>query len=80
MIRYAAKLCSDLWMRKCQVPFDTIDDMNRFVADEITRFWHCPFTQDDVKLEHDCEYHHGLCLHNCSKVVVDGRLVGYCGE
>ena len=80
MIRYVAKLESDLWMRKCQELFDTIDDMKRFVADEKTRFWHCQVLEDDVKLEEDCEYHPGLCLHNCSKVVVDGRVVGYCGE
>ena len=85
MIRYAAKLESDLWMRKCQELFDTIDDMKRFVADERTRHNHYvgdpdSFTKDDVKLECDCEHNYGLCLHNCSRVVVDGRVVGYCGE
>lgn len=80
MIRYAAKLESDLWMRKCTVPFDTIDDMKQFVADEKTRFWHQPFSEEDVKLEQDCEYDYSLCLHHCSRVLVDGRLVGYCGD
>ena len=85
MIRYSAKLDSELWMRKCQEIFDTIDDMKRFVADERTRFYHfigdqASFTQDDVKLKTDCDFHPGLCLHHCSKVIVAGSVVGYCGE
>jgi hypothetical protein len=85
MIRYSAKLDSELWMRKCQEIFDTIDDMKRFVADERTRTCHFigdhdSFTKDDVKLESYCDYYYGLCLHNCSKVFVRNRIVGYCGE
>jgi hypothetical protein len=85
MIRYSAKLDSELWMRKCQEIFDTIDDMKEFVADERTRLCHFigdhgSFTKDDVRLERDCDYNYGLCLRNCSKVVVDGSVIGYCGE
>ena len=85
MIRYMQKLDSELWMRKCQEIFDTIDEMKHFVADERTRLCRFvgepeSFTEDDVMLERFCDLYHGLCLHNCSKVVVDGRVVGYCGE
>ena len=85
MIRYAAMLESDLWMRKCQELFDTVEDMKHFVAEERTRFSHYigetgSYSEDDVRLEQDCDYNYCLCMHNCSRVVVDGRVVGYCGE
>ena len=86
MIRYSAKLESELWMRKCQEIFDTIDEMKQFVAEERTRFCHfigdpdASFGQDDVKLEHKCDFDYGLCLYNCSRVIVGGRVVGYCGD
>lgn len=85
MIRYSAKLGSELWMRKCQEVFNTVDEMKQFVAEERTRLCHFvgdpgAYTQDDVRLEQYCAFYHGLCLHDCFSVVVDDRVVGYCGE
>ena len=86
MIHYTDKLDSALWMRKCQEVFETIEEMKQFVADARTRFNYsverpCKiYTTDDVSLEYIGDCRHWLGIDKCSKVLVDGEVVGYCGE
>ena len=86
MIHYTQKLDSALWMRKCQEVFNTLDEMKDFVAATITRENYTAgkpcriYSQDDISLEYIGDCLHWLAIDKCSRVVVDGRTVGYCGE
>ena len=85
MIKYVPKMDSSLWSRKCQETFDTVEDMESFVADQREKFCRfvgrpVRFTQTDVILKHLCDSNPVLCLMNCRTVILDGTVVGYCGE
>ena len=83
MIHYRPKLDSELWERKSQVPFENIAELKSFIADYETRHerycWKADvnYGPQDVTTE---ESSHCDEWKNCRKLIVGGRVVGYCGE
>jgi hypothetical protein len=78
-------LGSFLWSKKCMVYFDEIDDMKRFIADQRNRF--CRFigkgpryNPHDVTLSDPHDFHLLTGWKNCHSVILDGNIIGYCGE
>jgi len=84
MIKYLPNLDSGLWSRKCIRTFDTIEDLKHYIARKITR--NCRYIgedkmyhADDVELEtagHDPI----MGWTNYCSIILDGRLIGFCGE
>jgi len=86
MIRYMPKLVTPLWSRKCLEYFDTLEDLKVFIADERTRFCHFigkpekSFLPSDVELTDHCDIDLVMRWKNYYTVIIDGSVVGYCGE
>ena len=83
MIKYRPNLDSLLWSRKCQEYFDTIDDMKCAIADQRTKFCRFigkdkSFSPDDVELKRNEDLLFGW--KNYHHVILDGIVIGYCGE
>ena len=86
MIKYRPKLDSELWERKCERTFNSIEELKEYIADYWTKkhsFIGMPeirFTQDDVKLtdRKDRSLHTGW--RNFCHIRLDGKIVGCCGE
>ena len=84
MIRYMPNISSTLWAYKSIEYFDTIEDLKTFIADQRTRFCRAigkdrSFNSSQVELiDHDQDMILGW--NNYRSVVLDGRLIGFCGE
>lgn len=83
MIRYMPRLDSMLWSKKSIEYFDTPDDLKAFVADQRTRFCRFigkekSFVPEDVELQSDRDRLWGW--KNYCNVVLDGIIIGFCGE
>ena len=72
MVRYTPKMGSPLWERKSQVSFETVEEMKNFIAERATAFRR--FAGADV-----C-YDSSDVVLNGSRIMMDGMMVGYCGE
>jgi hypothetical protein len=62
-----------------------MEDLKRFIADEITRASYfiekgTLIHPDDVELGDPNGFHLVSGLKNCQSIVIRGRLIGYCGE
>lgn len=84
MIKYLPNLDSGLWSRKCIRTFETVDDLKNYIARKITRI--CQYIGED-KLYHanDVELLSAgkdliMGWENYCSIILDGRLIGYCGE
>lgn len=85
MIQYRPNLDSILWSFKCIEYFDSFDDMKDFVSDQRTRFCHAIGRTD--RFFHACDVHLSdiipdpfLHWKNYRGVIIDGIIVGFCGE
>lgn len=83
MIKYRPNLDSLLWSRKSQEYFDTIDELKTFVSDQRTRF--CRFIGKDKSfVPENVELRGGRDVlfgwENYCSVVLDGVIIGFCGE
>ena len=85
MIRYIPNLDSPFWSRKSIENFDSIDDLKEFISDQRTRFCHFIgqtdrfFHPHDVQLT-DAAPDPSMRWSNYRCVMIDGVVVGYCGE
>ena len=84
MIRYMPNVSSTLWAYKSIEYFDTIEDLKSFIADQRTRFCRAigkdrNYRPNQVEL---IAQGRDLILgwQNYCSVVLDGRLIGFCGE
>ena len=86
MIRYMPKLVSPLWSRKCLEYFDTLEDLKVFIAEQRTRFCHAigktekSFLPSDVEFTDYCDTDLIMGWKNYCTVIIDGNVMGYCGE
>ena len=85
MIKYIPNIDSTLWARKSMEYFDTIEDLKSFIADQRTRFYHFIGQPERFYKPHEVELiaQHGnntMFWKNYCSVVLDGRIVGFCGE
>ena len=85
MIRFMPNFESKRWSMKSQQTFENIDIMKCFVADQANLFFRFIGKQDrcfcsiDVQLNH-IDRDPLLGWKNYCSVVLDGRIVGFCGE
>lgn len=85
MIRFMPNFESKRWSMKSQQTFENIDIMKCFVADQanlFSRFIGKPdrcFCSIDVQLNH-IDHDPLLGWKNYCSIVLDGRVVGFCGE
>ena len=85
MIRFMPKSKTILWSLKSQRSFDGIEELKRFIAEKASKYKHYigeekHFLPSDVTLEilHDLDPFTGW--RNYSKVILNGKVVGHCGE
>ena len=86
MIKYRPNLDSILWSRKCQEYYETIDDLKAAIADHHTKF--CRFIgkpekaykAQEVELVAQQKPDKVMYWRNYCSVVLDGRIIGFCGE
>jgi hypothetical protein len=84
MIRYMPNISSTLWAHKSIEYFDTIEDLKSFIADQRNLFCRAigkgrSYSASQVELiGHDKDMILGW--QNYCSVVLDGRLIGFCGE
>lgn len=85
MIRYMPNVDSMLWARKSTEYFDTIEDLKSFIADQRTRFYHFIGQPERFYKPHEVELiaqhrSNTMFWKNYCSVVLDGRIIGFCGE
>lgn len=86
MIRYMPMLESMLWSRKTQRCFDNIEDLKLFIADQktrLSRFVGRPerfYNPCDIVLIRMFDVDPIMRWRNYCSVIVDGKVVGHCGE
>lgn len=86
MIKYRPNLDSTLWARKSTEYFDTIEDLKVFIADQRTRFYHFIgqserfYKPHEVELIAQQEPDKVMYWRNYCSIVLDGRIIGFCGE
>ena len=85
MIRYMPNLDSLLWSRKSMEYFNTLDELKSFIADQRTRFYSfigMPKTYQPEQVQLIAGTGHDLITGfvNCCSVILDGHLLGFCGE
>ena len=86
MIKYRPNLDSLLWARKSTEYFDTIEDLKVFIADQRTKFYRFigyperSYNPQEVELVAKQKPDKIMYWQNCYSVVLDGRIIGYCGE
>ena len=83
MIKFTPRLSSLLWERKSQIAFNNVNDMKNYVADQHTKFSNytgkCKsYNADDVELKPGKDYTN-VCKEFFA-ILVDGIVVGHCGE
>lgn len=84
MLRYRKNHDSLLWEMKCQLLFETIEELKRFVAEQETRDARFigetkrVFRACDVELRNSIDRIAGW--KNFKNVLIDGKIIGYCGE
>ena len=84
MIKYQPNLDSGLWSRKCIRTFETTDDLRNFVVKKVNRILLCigkeiQYHPNDVELI-DAGHDPIMGWKNYRSIILDGRLIGYCGE
>ena len=72
MVRYTPNLGSTSWNMKSESFFETVEEMKQFIAERVTvyrRFAgkNVDYSPSDVVLQN-------------GKILLDGLMVGYCGE
>ena len=72
MVRYIPNMGSTLWSNKCQSTFADVEDMKQFIADRLTVFRR--FAGKDVY------YAPSDVILLGDRILLDGLMVGYCGE
>ena len=85
MIRYIPNLASPLWSRKSIEYFDSIDDLKAFISEQRTLFCHFIGRTDRFFHPHDVQLAKVppdpfMRWNNYHGVIIDGIIVGYCGE
>lgn len=86
MIRYIPNVDSILWARKSAEYFDTIEELKEFIADQRTKFYSFigqpdrSYKPDQVELIEQTKQDIIMFWKNCYSVVLDGRIIGFCGE
>lgn len=86
MIRYIPNVDSLLWARKSAEYFDTIEELKEFIADQRTKFYSFigqpdrSYKPDQVELIEQTKQDIIMFWKNYCSVVLDGRIVGFCGE
>lgn len=86
MIRYIPNIDSTLWARKSTEYFDTIEDLKVFIADQRTRFYRFighperSYNAQEVELVAQQKPDKVMFWKNYCSVVLDGRIIGFCGE
>ena len=85
MIAYEPHLGSVLWERKCREVFSTIEELKHFVAEQRTKRSHYigeknVYSSDDVVLLPIIDYETLTGWRNFCHVILEGSLVGTCGE
>lgn len=86
MIRYMPLLDSLLWSRKSMEYFNTLDELKFFIADQRTRFYSFigkpekTYLPEQVQLIAGTDHDLITGFTNCCSVVLDGHLLGYCGQ
>ena len=86
MIRYMPNVDSILWARKSTEYFDTIEDLKSFIADQRTRFYRFigqpekSYRPQEVELVAQQKPDKVMYWKNYCNVVLDGRIIGFCGE
>lgn len=84
MIRYMPNVSSTIWAYKSIECFDTIEDLKSFIANQRNLFCRAickdrSYHASQVELiSHDKDMILGW--KNYCSVVLDGRLIGFCGE
>lgn len=72
MVRYIPNMRSTLWSNKCQSTFADVEDMKQFIADRLTAFRR--FAGKDVY------YAPSDVILLGDRILLDGLMVGYCGD
>ena len=86
MIKYIPNVDSLLWARKSAEYFDSIEDLKVFIADQRTRFYRFIGQPEKAYQAHEVELitqqkpDKVMYWKNYCCVVLDGRIVGFCGE
>lgn len=86
MIRYMPEMDAMLWSRKSQRVFDNVEDLRLFIADQktrISRFIGRPerfYNPCDIVVDRIADLDPIMRWKNYCSVIVDGKVVGYCGE
>jgi hypothetical protein len=86
MVKFVPNLGSILWELKTITTFDNVKDLTKYVAEQATN---CKRFIGDVEKKyhpHDVgliiarRYDRITGMKNCFHVILDGKIVGYCGE
>jgi hypothetical protein len=86
MIRYLPNLDTILWSLKSQEVFPTIEDLKSHLADQRTRICRYigrpekSFSSRDVQLIDICARDPFTGWKNYCSIVLDGNIIGFCGE
>jgi hypothetical protein len=86
MIRYLPNLDSLLWSLKSQEVFDSIADLRQHIADQRNAFYRYigipekEYQPSQVELKHLHDRDPFMGWKNYCSVVLDGTVIGFCGE
>lgn len=85
MVKFLPNFESLLWSLKCQTTFHTVDDMKANIVDFLNRvssyMGHCKrYHPDEVEIHAFRDVDRLTGWKNYCRVVLDGFVIGYCGE
>lgn len=85
-INYRPKRHSLSWEMKDSQRFDNMDDMLAFVINERNIFARyvgsrvCDYKKSDIELRERCKFEQLTGWKNCYDIILNGNVIGYCGE